>query len=572
MSRQHLIWIGWVLVCAWMCLPVDAQLSAKQQRGIDKLVAECQAGKQKSCAKLGKMAKTNKSAAVRKAATEKVTDPVMLAGIALGDLDDGVRQEAVGSLQDQAMLADVARKSAHGPLRLQAAQKLTDPVLSAELVKSSSDSQVRSVVVSRVTDQALLVDLAKNDQSSKLRENAAQALTDPASLLDVARQGGDLIVRMKAAERLNDPALLTELVRTAKDSAVRVIAVGNLAEPTVLQDIAKNGPDTQTRLTAAKKISDPGVLLDLVRTSGDSEVRVFAVGALTDPVVLTDIARNDLHKDSRIAAIGKLSDPVVLAEIADHAADPEVRQAVVWRDPASGADFVWISAGRFRMGSPAGESGRNGDEGPLHRVAISGGFWLSRTEVTQAQWQAVMENNPSHFQNAGRDAPAENVSWDDCQAFIQKLNDKLGRHAYRLPTEAEWECACRAGTETAFHFGADMGSGLANFNGTTPYGKAARGTNRQKTMPAGSFKPNAFGLYDMHGNVEEWCQDRFVDTYYRTAGDGPTDPKGPDEGEKRVRRGGSWKSTGKDCRSANRDGGLPNEKSNTVGLRLVREP
>jgi len=243
----------------------------------------------------------------------------------------------------------------------------------------------------------------------------------------------------------------------------------------------------------------------------------------------------------------------------------------VWKDPLSGVDFVWIPEGEFWMGSPDNEKDRGSDEGPRHRVRLTKGFWLGRTVVTQGQWQAVMGSNPSYFKN-GNNYPVEQVSWDDCQEYIRTLNSKAGGNAYRLPTEAEWEYACRAITTTAYHFSDRLDSSQANFDGNFPYGGAAKGVYRQKTAPVMSCRPNAWGLYDMHGNVWEWCQDWYGENYFNTAKDGVNNPKGPDNGNGRLLRGGSWLDGGGCCRSAFRDGYRPADRSYTLGLRLARDP
>jgi formylglycine-generating enzyme required for sulfatase activity len=225
-------------------------------------------------------------------------------------------------------------------------------------------------------------------------------------------------------------------------------------------------------------------------------------------------------------------------------------------------ELVWIPADTFTMGSPSGEANRGNDE-TQHRVKLTKGFWMGKYEVTQEQWQAVMGSNPSHFK--GSKNPVEQVSWDDCQSYIQQLNRKVQGVGFRLPTEAEWEYACRAGTTTAFHYGNDLDASLANFDGNYPYGNGRKGEYRRKTVPVGSFKPNAFGLYDMHGNVWEWCQD-----WYGAYPSGAvTDPAGPGAGSSRVLRGGSWNNNARNCRSANRNNNDPGNRNNNIGFRVV---
>jgi formylglycine-generating enzyme required for sulfatase activity len=234
---------------------------------------------------------------------------------------------------------------------------------------------------------------------------------------------------------------------------------------------------------------------------------------------------------------------------------------------AAGIKFVFIPAGEFQMGSPDGEAGRSSDEGPVHRVVIAQPFWLGQFEVTQAQWEAVMGANPSFFKNCPQ-CPVEGVSWDDCQEFIRRLNAKNDGNAYALPTEAEWEYACRAGTTGPFSFGATITPDQVNYDGNYPYGKAAKGVYRGKTIPVGSLnRPNAWGLHDMHGNVFEWCQDRYHENYNGAPTDGRAWEQGSDNG--RVVRGGSWDDFAGDCRAANRFRFAPDDRDDGVGVRVA---
>jgi formylglycine-generating enzyme required for sulfatase activity len=225
-----------------------------------------------------------------------------------------------------------------------------------------------------------------------------------------------------------------------------------------------------------------------------------------------------------------------------------------------GMTFVLIPAGAFQMGSPVGEADRIDDE-RRHRVTISQAFYLQTTEVTQGQWQKVMGDNPSSFYACGKDCPVENVSWSDAQAFIKTLNKLEQTDKYRLPTEAEWEYACRAGNPGRFCFGDDEAELAAYAWFLDNSGK--------KTHPVGRKKPNAWWLHDMHGNVWEWCQDWYGLPYAMGSG---TDPQGPPTGEKgRVLRGGSWGDHPWALRSAFRYRlSLPIGKSNFIGFRVAR--
>lgn len=220
-----------------------------------------------------------------------------------------------------------------------------------------------------------------------------------------------------------------------------------------------------------------------------------------------------------------------------------------------------IPAGTFTMGSPGGKAGRDSDEGPQHQVTLTKGFYCGKFEVTQGQWQAVMGNSPSYSASSGPDAPVENVSWDDCQTFLTKLCQKEGvaRGTYRLLTEAQWEYACRAGSQGVYCFG-DSASGLGEY----AWYRNIMGS----THPVGQKRPNAFGLYDMHGNVWEWCQDWYDSGYY--SGSPASDPLGPGSGDGRVNRGGSWYADAVGCRSAGRNRNSPGLRDDNLGLRLAR--
>jgi formylglycine-generating enzyme required for sulfatase activity len=215
-------------------------------------------------------------------------------------------------------------------------------------------------------------------------------------------------------------------------------------------------------------------------------------------------------------------------------------------------NFVRIEPGEFMMGSESGDA--DADEKPVHRVRISRPFEMGKYEVTQAQWEAVTGSNPSYFK--GADLPVERVSWDDAQQFIQKLNAQNDGHIYRLPTEAEWEYACRAGS---------TGDYAGNLDAMGWYDK----NSGHKTNPVGQKQPNAWGLYDMHGNVWEWCQDWYGENYY--AQSPGADPQGPASGSGRVTRGGGWIGPAAHCRSAFRIRNAAGFRY-ILGFRLARTP
>ncbi|MCL6754668.1 SUMF1/EgtB/PvdO family nonheme iron enzyme [Nostoc sp. CCCryo 231-06] len=227
-------------------------------------------------------------------------------------------------------------------------------------------------------------------------------------------------------------------------------------------------------------------------------------------------------------------------------------------------EMVEILGGTFMMGSPEGEAGRDKDESPQHQVKVPG-FFMGKHEITQAQYQAIMDSNPSNFK--GEKRPVERVIWDDAVEFCQKLSQKTGK-TYRLPSEAEWEYACRAGTTTPFYFNETITTDLVNYNGDYPYGSAPKGEYRQQTIDVGKFPPNSFRLYDMHGNVWEWCQDVYNDNYQGAPKDGSAWLTGKDNDIKLLRGGSCSRSAGH-CRSASRGRHAHADRLFDVGFRVV---
>ncbi len=245
----------------------------------------------------------------------------------------------------------------------------------------------------------------------------------------------------------------------------------------------------------------------------------------------------------------------------------------------------WIAPGRFRMGSPETEAGRYDREGPQHEVTITRGFWLGDTPCTQALWQAVTGENPSRFQSPDR--PVEKVCWDDCQKFLEALGQRVPGLAPRLPTEAEWEYACRAGTETSTYageleilgesnapllddiawYGGNSGVGFELEDGWRSSGWSEKQYlhERAGSHPVAQKEPNPWGLYDMLGNVLEWCSD----AYAEYPSEPQHDPHGT-EGSGRVVRGDSWFSSARDVRSAYRAACAPGDRNEYLGFRLAR--
>ncbi len=226
-----------------------------------------------------------------------------------------------------------------------------------------------------------------------------------------------------------------------------------------------------------------------------------------------------------------------------------------------GIKLAFIPSGEFQMGSPDSDPDASDLEKPQHTVRITKPFYLGVTEVTQEQYERVMGTNPSNFK--GAQLPVERVSWEDAVEFCRKLSglpaERSAGRMYRLPTEAEWEYACRAGSKTKWSFG-DSESSLGDYAWWS-------GNSARQTHPVGQKKPNAWGLYDMQGNVREWCSDWLVLAYYRSS---PTDdPQGPATGSFRVHRGGSWGDGAGYCRSAYRSGLAPSNRRGSLGFRLA---
>jgi formylglycine-generating enzyme len=260
-----------------------------------------------------------------------------------------------------------------------------------------------------------------------------------------------------------------------------------------------------------------------------------------------------------ISGCGNKNDPPVIEKTqAKEIAPPKPPEPFT---NSIGMKFVWIPPGTFVMGSPKEEKERKSDE-IQHKVIISRGFYMGACTVTQEQWREVMGSNPSKH-NGDENLPVEMVCWDNCVEFIKNLRDKE-KVPYRLPTEAEWEYACRAGSTTPFHFGETISTDQANYDGNFAYGDGKKSGCRGKTTPVGRFPANAWGLHDMHGNVYQWCQDWYGDYPQKDE----VDPQGPEKGDQHVLRGGSWLNYPSNCRSANRYGNEPDIRNFNFGLRV----
>ena len=322
------------------------------------------------------------------------------------------------------------------------------------------------------------------------------------------------------------------------------LQVGGSAETVALGDHFSD--PNGDRLTYVRSITPAGIISTTL-VEADLRVRPVAAGTATVTVTARDPGGLEAQgtMEVRVNRDTTTGGP--------NPGDPRV---------FDGVEFVWVPPGEFIMGSTS-RHGREAER-PLTQVRISRGFWMGKYEVTQGEWEAVMGSNPSRFKSCGGDCPVEQVSWNDVQEFIGKLNARSGGRPYRLPTEAEWEYAARAGTTTDTYAG-DItvpGGDDPVVNRIAWYRSNSGGT----THRVGQKAPNAWGLYDMLGNVYEWVQDR----YGRYPGGTVTDPVGPESGSDRVFRGGDWLSYARFCLSAHRFGRSPGNRLAFVGFRLLR--
>jgi len=330
------------------------------------------------------------------------------------------------------------------------------------------------------------------------------------------------------------------------------------------------------------------VALDLSNNLLTDESASLLSGAQLSHLVRLDLRNNHLtaggvrcilnsERLPRLRSIevhGNRVETEVLQEVLDRVA---VRDGVCNRRLNSiGMEFIEVPAGVILMGSPESEPDRGSAVGPIHEVELTRSFYLSRYLVTQRQYELILGNNPAVFalnNGGGLNHPAEMVTRGNADLFCERLSqvdaEILAGCSYRLPTEAEWEHACRAGTFGAFSFGHAAASRLANFDGRHPYAGGKRGAYIGRTTPVGTYPANGFGLFDLHGNVWEWCADYYDERYYSRKGQ-RKDPTGPRSGTRVSARGGSWSSHGSTCRSASRDYWYgPHYCRDNIGFRVV---
>jgi formylglycine-generating enzyme required for sulfatase activity len=402
------------------------------------------------------------------------------------------------------------------------------------------------------------------------------------SLWERYDNGDNLLFRQRDFEDPDRSALFQELLGLP-DPAVRGLvgrlvqaAKSPLEQTPTLDDVVSTGPPASAASTKAKEAAPPWVEEVFASATRETSRAKESPQAKKSPprksrplaaalaagffagVVLTAVATLFLQGGRNRSEHGGAS-----GQEGPIAEEPE--KFII---NSIGMKFAWLPPGSFQMGSPLTEEKRDINEFQ-HKVTLSKGFYMGVYPVTQEQWGAVMGDNPSRFKDE-ESLPVDSVSWHDCQEFIKKLREK-DKKPYRLPTEAEWEYACRAGTTTPFYCGETISTDQANYNGshsvyggTYAYGDGKKGVYRGKTTPVGSFPPNAWGLYDMHGNVWQWCQD--WRGYYPVSD--VIDPQGPHAGADRVLRGGAWNHNPDRCRSALRGGHPPDSRHADWGFRL----
>lgn len=302
---------------------------------------------------------------------------------------------------------------------------------------------------------------------------------------------------------------------------------------------------------------------------GTGAIAAIVISQLINRSPVTDSEEEVISPEPTPATSGEYSFEVItvnsLGEIIN-TSQQTANQEVLDLGQGVNLELVYIPAGTLTVGSPNSEKGRDPDESPQTEITLAP-FWIGKYPITQAQYAAMIGENPSYF--AGDDLPVESVSWNDAIKFCEAISQKLGQE-FRLPSEAQWEYACRAGTTTPFAFGPTLTTDVSNYNGSYTYAQEPEGQFRNRTSPVGSFSPNAFGLYDMHGLVWEWCQDDYQADLSQLPSDGSPWVNEEETNPRKSRRGGSWDGPPETCRSANRLFNLAENSYNFIGFRVIK--
>jgi len=571
-------------------------------------------------------------------ANPHLTDARVLAEIATNDTRSFVREGAASRLTDPARLVSLALSDPAPEVRAAAVKNpgLTAPSLFQQLATRDPSPVVRQEALRRISSEEGLAEIAKG-RDVGARRNAAQRLSDPRLLSEITKTDADKYVRAAAARRLaevlrdvTDPQVLTEVAESCPDPDARKAAIQNQhLGVAVLARILRSETNVAVKLAALARVEDGAVLAEVARADTSSQVRwaairrpgldqgalvaattdphwqvrLAAIGRLDDQTALGRVARGDALATVRYEAAIKVSDPAVLRDVAQRDASPRVRAAAkrrlaelaegkpvrvsppvigeVRRSPKDGLEYAWIPPGDFEMGCVPSDKECDASERPRHRVRITHGFWLARTEVP---WEAFLRfaslelGTPYVDVKPSLEEDPRVLFWDTADRYCRWVGG-------RLPTEAEWEYAARGGQPGRKYVWGDSrlpsGAKPANLRDDSYAAQppAARNGERAaepffggyddgypKLAPVGRFAPNGFGLYDMAGNLAEWTADWYAATYYVTSP--PADPTGPDEPQNwRVVRGGSYKDRPARLRLSDRFGIAPG--ADAAGLRCA---
>jgi len=391
----------------------------------------------------------------------------------------------------------------------------------------------------------------------------AETKAAPATPVKAGIDGGDLaeLIRKTQLRVAEKHAAAKRLMGEFQDAAaLELLAeVPEHLRDQVLETQARTRHEQATKLEHEISQRGNAIKLDGLRALVDQFLQIYPHRKDME------LLRTTLPAETK-AAIPKLLVAPFTSEVARRAQEDWARRLgkPVEFTNSIGMKFRLIPPGEFLMGEADGTA-RNDDEKPQHLVRISQPYYLGVYPVTQAEYAAVLKTNPSHFKGNDR-LPVENVSWDDTQGFLKTLMQRESGTMYRLPREAEWEYACRAGTTTPYWFGSALNGKQDNCNGNYPHSTSEKGPYLQKTSVVGQYPANPFGLYDLHGNVWEWCQDGKRDYGSELV----VDPMGPDSpGSLRCLRGGSWCNCAVYCRSALRNVGVPAGRGGSIGFRVL---
>ena len=598
-GRGVLRGVGLALVALMTSGWVKGQLQSDQP-----WIAPCLAGKEAACTRLGydktvakeaiKLLKEREKGSAeiaRKSYSERALGLVAW----ISPFPD-VARAALAKLNAQALISDVALRSSNAPISREAFARLTDVAQLGRIVVNHPDQELRLAAVARLTDEQQLVGLLDPVRDSRVRSAILAKLTDQKRLTSLALTLADSAELQAVVARLSEPDALVEVALKSKLLSVANAAVARIGKQEALvQIIQSNWRDVRVRTAAFERLSDPELALKVALSADAVDFHTAAVGKISDDQLLLRVIAESPRPETRQAAFTRLGDrsglfaimgqlkdePIISAAIAaatDRASletlagstsNSTIRWAALSRmaqlapsqplpdapprtvKNSIGMTFVWIEPRRFRQVEDV--SLEEGQERPSHTTILTRGYYLQTSEVTQAQWEAVMGTNPSQFK--GPDRPVENVSWNDAQEFFKRLSQKEKGAPYRLPTEAEWECACRAG----------------GLEPDVPRDAKSEGwsteTSGDQTHPIGQGKANAWGFFDLRGNVTEWVSDWYQ--HGAQAAEQRVDPQGPDQGTGRVLRGGNWEESAGGLRCSYRQSSSPERRSPGFGFRCA---